>query len=693
MFNALVATTNKSRWTLDPRYLPGCVLWYDAQDSNTLSVVSGKVTFWKDKSVNQAHVWQDTVAQQPSYATNAMNTYPVVRFNRAVSTFLTGSSNSISLGITPYTIFAVEQNLSGGTVAGGEFFTLSGPVNLVFFAHSNANFFWYPYGTAVPWNSTTPRIHTLYGSNTSNGGAQQHPTGLAYMNGTRFGIGTTAGTGALNTQVLFGRQKPTWGNNFVSGDIAEIIMYNRELLPPERQAVEGYLKKKWGITLTLSQESRLFNTLPPYLRAFTPSNTLSATLWYDSYSTRNLSLSGGNLVTGWLDKAGIYSNTSSSLVQTVDSNCPVYQYDSVYGVSGIYFSNTASISQFLVPIVSNFYPVNGTYYSVVMAYRLTASSGPLQTVYTKISGTPAAYIERMIVTGGTVSATMNESTVSYTKTDLSMTVGVITAGTPNPAMIVGFENGNIMRYGTTRSVTSNHNFNFGIGGASNLSGMTGYIYEMLVFNYTLTTDERTSVQGYLLNKWNARTSLSSNNPYIGNPTTDLIRTPLTISYVFLNGNRNGDSWYNFNQITFMNISQNTISYIISPSPGTTTPIVWQRYSNAVFNPNSCNLVTDNNTISYDYITDNNTLTYGSWLGGGFSTMSYTIFNLSRNAAVPMRSTQFMMPNNCNLEYRMYNMDVTCYDTNNAIVDRYTVFRSYWTRSPSNGFATIIQRYG
>jgi hypothetical protein len=688
---SLPATTNKSRWTLDPRYIPGCVLWYDARDSNTLSVDGGLVTLWRDKSATQAHVFQNTISQKPSYVTNAMNTYPVVRFNRTASNRLDGSLNSVSLGVTPLTYFMVEQNLSAST-GGASIFCISGTSGIQI-TQSNAGMS-PPYpSSAVVYTSTTPRIHSYYIRNTSNGGGQQFATSNdAYMMGQRF-VGQNITFAARVGTPVFGRQQN--GTLYSSGDIAEILLYNRELSNVERQAIEGYLKQKWGITNTLSQESRLFDTIPPYMNAFGPNVHLSMTLWYDSYNPASLSLSGGNIVSAWRDSMRVYSNTSANLVQLTDSNAPVYQYDSAYGVSGIFFSNAGGVANYLVPATLSFYWVNAPSYSIAMAYRFTVSTGPSQTVYRKLSGNPSSFSEFYIISGNTISCTMNEATLSYTKTDLSMTILTITAGAVNPTALVAYEEGGIQRYSANRSSTSNHNFNFGVGGASNVSGMTGYIYEMMVFNYILTPMERTGVESYLINKWNAKSSISSNSPYFLNPGANVIGTQLSnISYVRIQGNQNGDNWYNLTEVLFRDMSGNNISYSISfvPAPGATLPPRFGRLSNQVYLPPSSTTVTETtNTVnvSLDFMTDGNLRTGSYWNGGNFGTISYVQLNFRSNTTL---KDIFILNSLSNLQYRMFNMVVTCHDNSNNIIDRVICREPYWTRASNDGFLLTLRRY-
>jgi hypothetical protein len=58
-----------------------------------------------------------------------------------------------------------------------------------------------------------------------------------------------------------------WGNASYNrgfwGDVAEIIVYNRQFDEDERKFVEAYLAKKWGVDIGLGEQDKLVDLLPP----------------------------------------------------------------------------------------------------------------------------------------------------------------------------------------------------------------------------------------------------------------------------------------------------------------------------------------------------------------------------------------------------------------------------------------------
>ena len=100
-------------------------------------------------------------------------------------------------------------------------------------------------------------VSIVYVAGTANGGSTTTSTGIHFFqNGVAAGTSATdevtnvnpntTGTGEL----FLGRQGATGGTAaFFTGYIGELIIYDRNLKKEERQAVEAYLGKKWGVAM------------------------------------------------------------------------------------------------------------------------------------------------------------------------------------------------------------------------------------------------------------------------------------------------------------------------------------------------------------------------------------------------------------------------------------------------------------
>ena len=106
---------NAGVWSppFDPRSIPGLAAWYDAADSASVTLASGRVSQWSDKSGNARHATNTTSGStQPSYSTAARNGLNVVRFAAASTQRLTVPSSTATFKFlhdgTPYWWIAVN---------------------------------------------------------------------------------------------------------------------------------------------------------------------------------------------------------------------------------------------------------------------------------------------------------------------------------------------------------------------------------------------------------------------------------------------------------------------------------------------------------------------------------------------------------------------------------------------------------
>ncbi len=244
--------------------IPDLVAWYEpvlsssfnpanAFDGTTLTVSATTGASWYDNSPAKNNN-ATTVTGGITYRESSINNIPSVRFGEANST-TTLAFNSSALNKKDYTIFVVEQRrvATSGTV--GRFLSLGGiaatPNSLGYsgattISDSNGGSF-----TAVPaYAPSSPRISTF----TSNLSAN---TRRVFVNGTEGLSGSSNGangTGAVITATslgLIGADIATT-SSYYKGDIAEIIIYNRALKVDERNDIQNYLSKKYGIKVSIS---------------------------------------------------------------------------------------------------------------------------------------------------------------------------------------------------------------------------------------------------------------------------------------------------------------------------------------------------------------------------------------------------------------------------------------------------------
>lgn len=217
-----------------PTDITGCIGWFDASDAGSITASGGQVSQWNDKSGQANHVTQGTGSQQPITGTRTINSLNGLDFTTASSQFL-GKSSSPTLDAS--SIFAVfKRDLSQTEAVVG---SNSGSAYLVGINLTNGRLRC-SRGTGI--NGTTTNLsNTVHqcswtfgagGGNTANGwcdAVQEYTNSNANVNNsTGFSIGCNIGA------------------NFFDGIIGEIIIYDNVLSAGNRQAVESYLKTKWG---------------------------------------------------------------------------------------------------------------------------------------------------------------------------------------------------------------------------------------------------------------------------------------------------------------------------------------------------------------------------------------------------------------------------------------------------------------
>ena len=236
-----------------PNTLPNLQLWLDAtridQADNTA------VASWKDQSGKGYDATQSTTAARPTYRTNQLNGLPVVRFDGTDDRMaLSGGALGMLRNVGGATVFAVVKY---SVVA-------NNPTILISTATSTSARF-------LLRSSTTPRFQIVSrrldsDSTVTISSAQTVPTSSffihssianfqntllqQFINGAKDGENTSFGTS--------GNTSDTDSNNitigllsvtYFTGDIAEIIVYNRALNTSELAQVHRYLARKWGIAL------------------------------------------------------------------------------------------------------------------------------------------------------------------------------------------------------------------------------------------------------------------------------------------------------------------------------------------------------------------------------------------------------------------------------------------------------------
>jgi hypothetical protein len=207
-------------------------MWLDASDASTLTLVSGGVSEWRDKSGKGNHATQSDPALRPVVTAGAMNGLPAIDF--AAHRLLLPA-----LGLTNHTVFIVTKHTLNTTDALNHFFEC-GRAGLGTRATGTE------FSVSVsPAAGVLPFVVTPFKNGQSNlftifrTGDAQPTLRLQGVN--------VATSGSTNRFWSAGTSRI--GSAAFTGQVAEVLIYDRVLGASERSDVESYLMNKWGVTL------------------------------------------------------------------------------------------------------------------------------------------------------------------------------------------------------------------------------------------------------------------------------------------------------------------------------------------------------------------------------------------------------------------------------------------------------------
>jgi hypothetical protein len=257
------ATTSASGTALP---LTDLRLWLEGDAGvNLAGDGSGQIWQWSDQSGYNNNANQQTATQRPSYASSQLNGRPVVQFN--------GTNDQLMLATSPgtnnFTVFAVvstpqgeeidpednSQYSQGGST--GEHYLFGGNVNFNSYGEVGVSLGTngvsvYEYARNVYYNDQFAALAVYNGIVGTNFSvvevsyASQQPS--IFINGeiVRVGLPSSRSQSAMARAIGFGTTG--YGDSPFAGGVAEILIFNRTLLPNEHNTVIGYLMSKYSLS-------------------------------------------------------------------------------------------------------------------------------------------------------------------------------------------------------------------------------------------------------------------------------------------------------------------------------------------------------------------------------------------------------------------------------------------------------------
>lgn len=238
-----------------PDSLPDCCLWLDAADPNGNSdpFTGSNLSVWRDKSGNGYDATMNTGATV-AYSSNALNGKPSLQFVPTTTMAARVPTNTFSSAFTLFVVFqktgingfsdTLVTRTQGDMPALFDMYTTNGVTSRFLGSGKTDTCASYTTQDEV-FRSTTPMIYSAAADVLS-------ATWHEFQNGRQTQNLVASGTsmcGDAATHVYIGTRD---GNDTsMTGNISEIIMYNAPLSGPDRQKIEGYLARKWGLRSSL----------------------------------------------------------------------------------------------------------------------------------------------------------------------------------------------------------------------------------------------------------------------------------------------------------------------------------------------------------------------------------------------------------------------------------------------------------
>lgn len=228
-----------------PADLPGLVLWLDAADPASLVGDARGVREWRDKSGRGHHVGQPDPAARPAVLPAAQNGLALLSFDGA-RTYLTGPA-VLPAGHGAYTVIAIWRPRRSGGVQ-----SIFEQAEVPLRAHSRAALLAVGdrYGfngesndrhDLVPFEPKAWRLSCLEVDNAHQSNLRLLDNGLVHIGASGDPAALRLGAGG----VTVGRKLAT-DNEYLDGEIAEILVFDRVLAEDERREVLDALDRKWG---------------------------------------------------------------------------------------------------------------------------------------------------------------------------------------------------------------------------------------------------------------------------------------------------------------------------------------------------------------------------------------------------------------------------------------------------------------
>lgn len=483
---------NSGTSVFDPRSLPNCALWLDAANTSTMTFSGNSILQWNDKSGNGRNF--TTTSGTPTY----FSTRDGVYFSAATTDIM---ATSVTVPVTgSSSVLFVSVRVTGSIGA-------NGLVYLINFGNST--------------NDLSLRVASA-GTNFNTAdicfSQQFYVNGNLSINATPSGTfnNVTLLNGTINlTRNTILQISTSYLNRYLIGFFQEFILFSSPITNAQRQQIEAYLTWKWGaqnnlptshpyynnpIVPNITLSSRIVTPLICQVGRFSPLSITGAVIWLDAADTSTYTASNNSVTT--ITNKG---TSGGSITQTGTGTVLVNQLFQ-NNLTLLTLNSNGSSSDLTSPTINLTSPIRSLF---IIAKPGTSGNQTLVNNGAVIpnGGGPQFYLFNSQLQFNRLGAVILRTTVLNNFLD---TFGLYNAtNTVNDRGIyINGSSSSLNINTTTTFISGNTNFTFG----AQLT--TIHIGEVIIYDNSLTTNDRQQIEGYLAWKWGLQSSLPSSHPYV-----------------------------------------------------------------------------------------------------------------------------------------------------------------------------------
>ena len=210
---------------------------------------------------------------------------------------------------------------------------------------------------------------------------------------------------------------------------------------------------------------------------------------------------GTSNVTGWADKSGTGNNFTGSATYALSS------FNNKFGLA---FDGT---NNYFNQASGSVFSITNTTYCIFTVHHFTTNGGPERTVYRTAVPNPGAFFRQ--ISGGVQWLTDLDPAGYISRTasgEANSGINCINAITTTS--VTAYLNGTSVG-SSSKGSSTNMTFMVGQGTSGGTERLLGTIFEMIIFNNTLTTAQQQQVEQYLAWKWGLVANLPPATSHLG----------------------------------------------------------------------------------------------------------------------------------------------------------------------------------